>query len=297
MLVFLSYSNENIEYVERLRSSLSRYLKVFFDTHSIPGGSEWERDIDNAIRGCKVFVPVVTKESNDSQWVTKETLLALSLQKPIVPILLSDSLPLRLIDRQFVDFRESFETGITDLLATLSEYFGELKLDSAEIDILIAKAIKERLKGNIKESNALVEQFVGPNSELATDGYWFWTKLREAVSTNYAEKYKGKLFVFEETAICSEQVYDDCMSFEWSIELHGESKALDAIDSVVYTLHPTFKSPVQKVRSRNDNFRLVRIGWGVFMVKIRISFIDYSVIEGGYMLTFKEQNKVRLEEQ
>ncbi len=290
MSMFLSYSKEDRKFVENLHTALSRYLNAFVDTQSIPGGAEWERKIDKAIRECKVFVPVVTQDSNDSHWVTKETLLALDLKKPIVPVLLSDSLPLRIIDRQFVDFRKSFETGFADLLSTVSQYFGELKPKSDDVDILIASAIKERLKGNIQESNALVEQFVGPNSGLASDGYWFWRKLLEVIDTNYAEKYLNQLTIHENTVLSKKQDYKDTSSYKWSIELHGSSEVLGLVDSVVYTLHPTFRNPIQKVRSQEDNFRLERIGWGVFLVKVRVQFVDYTAIDGSYMLTFKNQN-------
>lgn len=291
MSLFLSYSSDDRGFAAQLHEALSKYIKVFFDTQSIPGGAAWEREIDQAIRDCNVFIPIVTKSSNNSTWVTKETLLALSLKAPIVPVLLSDSLPLRIVDRQFVDFRESFETGFADLLETLSNHVGRLETTPEEVDALIANAVRERLSGNIRASNAFVEQFVGPNSDLATDGYWFWRKLHEAINTNHAETITPKLWIKETTHPCSEEETENSDYFRWRLELHGTPDELDVVDSVVYTLHPTFPSPVQKVRSREKFFGLERIGWGVFLVKIRIQFIDYTAFDGKFMLTFREEHQ------
>ena len=46
----------------------------------------------------------------------------------------------------------------------------------------------------------------------------------------------------------------------------GTSQELDRIDSVEYTLHPTFPKPVRVVTDRASRFRLESAGWGVFTV-------------------------------
>lgn len=50
--------------------------------------------------------------------------------------------------------------------------------------------------------------------------------------------------------------------WEWSVWLEGDKKQLDAIDHVVYTLHPTFPNPVVRVSNRKTGFRLDSSGWG-----------------------------------
>jgi len=292
--LFLSYSFEDRPLAEKLRDSLVRHLAVFLDTKSIAGGAEWEREIDKAIRNCTIFAPVVSEASNNSRWVARETLLALQVGVPILPLLFSDSLPLRIVDRQFVDFRDRFEAGLSDLLSSLSDHVGPLRSSPDVIDRLIAKAIRARLKGELREAKALVEQFVGNDSELASNGYTFWRKLESALATNLAATVGPQLVINEETSRMSPGQYQDRDAFVWTVELHGADTDLDLIDAVVYTLHPTFSNRTQKVRSREDHFRLQRVGWGPFTVLIHVEFVDYTAFDGSYMLTFAKTHKAPL---
>ena len=260
MSLFLSYASEDRPMAEKLREGMRLYVEVFFDTKSIRGGAQWEREIDRAIRSCKVFAPIVSEAANNSTWVAKETLLALSVGVPILPLLCSDSLPLRIVDRQFVDFRDSFEAGLSDLLSALADHLGPLRPSREVIDSLIARAIRARLGGDIREANALVEQFVGADSELAANGYSFWRKLESALDTNLAETVAPQLVIKETTSRMGRSEYDDRDAYLWALELHGADEYLDSIDAVVYTLHPTFPNPIQKVRSREDHFRLQQVG-------------------------------------
>jgi TIR domain len=175
--LFLSYSSGDRPLAQHLRDNLARYLEVFIDTKSIPGGAEWEREIDRAVRDCTIFAPIVSEASNNSRWVARETLLAVNIGVPIVPLLFSDNLPLRIVDLQFIDFRDNFEAGLSDLLSAISGHTGPLRSSAEATDRLIARAIRARLRGDLREANALVEQFVGIDIELASSAYTFWRKL------------------------------------------------------------------------------------------------------------------------
>ncbi len=292
--LFLSYSSEDRPFAEELRDRLARYIEVFLDAKSIPGGTEWEHEIEKAIRDCTIFVPIVSEASNNSRWVARETLLALQIGVPILPLLFSDSLPLRIVDRQFVDFRDRFESGLSDLLLTLSDHVGPLRSSPEFIDRLIARAIRARLKGDMREANALVEQFVGNDCELASSGYTFWRKLETALDSDLAATIGPHLVVKEKTSQMSQREYDDRDAFLWTLELHGGDNHLAMIDAVVYTLHPTFPDRTQKVRSSEDHFRIQRVGWGVFRVQIHVEFVDYTAYDGSYMLTFAEAHEAPL---
>jgi hypothetical protein len=200
---------------------------------------------------------------------------------------------LRIVDRQFVDFRDRFEAGLSDLLSALADHMGPLRRTREVIDRLIAQAIRARLNGDIREANALVEQFVGGDSELASSGYFFWRKLQTALDTNLADTVGPQLVVKEATRIMTHH-YPGRTAHEWTLELHGPDDILDSIDAVVYTLHPTFRNLIQKVRSREDHFRLRRVGWGIFTVQIHVEFVDYTAFDGNYMLTFNETHEAAL---
>lgn len=58
--------------------------------------------------------------------------------------------------------------------------------------------------------------------------------------------------------------------WKWAVWVDGESKALDDIEFVEWTLHPTFTNPVRKTSDRASNFRLETGGWGTFPIIARL---------------------------
>jgi len=64
--------------------------------------------------------------------------------------------------------------------------------------------------------------------------------------------------------------------WRWWVRLAGSDAELDAVDHVVYTLHPTFPSPVRTVADRSTSFRLETGGWGTFTIYARVVGKDGS---------------------
>jgi hypothetical protein len=60
--------------------------------------------------------------------------------------------------------------------------------------------------------------------------------------------------------------------WQWSVCLDGPEEMLDRVGHVVYTLHPTFPTPVRQVSDRATNFRLDSAGWGEFEIFVDIVF-------------------------
>lgn len=67
--------------------------------------------------------------------------------------------------------------------------------------------------------------------------------------------------------------------WSWSVWIDGTPDELQEIKFVEYTLHPTFKNPVRKVRTRANKFKLSSAGWGVFPVYVRVAKKDGKVRE------------------
>lgn len=73
--------------------------------------------------------------------------------------------------------------------------------------------------------------------------------------------------------------------WDWSVWIEGDDKELDQIEYVVYTLHPSFPQPIQKIIGRYTNFRLSASGWGGFMIFIEIKYKDQHVEKTSHWLT------------
>jgi transcription initiation factor IIF auxiliary subunit len=55
-------------------------------------------------------------------------------------------------------------------------------------------------------------------------------------------------------------------------------EALDQIDYVEWTLHPTFPNPIRKTRNRSEKYRIETGGWGVFQIGARVQTKDGSSV-------------------
>ena len=62
--------------------------------------------------------------------------------------------------------------------------------------------------------------------------------------------------------------------WSWAVWVDARDETLDQVDSVEWTLHPTFPNPVRKVRDRKSKFRLETGGWGVFQIVASVQMKD-----------------------
>ena len=108
-------------------------------------------------------------------------------------------------------------------------------------------------------------------------------------------KSLDQIEIVEAAEPAAEGYYDDGRpAFEWSVHLVGDARILDAIDRVEYELHPTFDSPNQVVRTRENGFKLKNVGWGTFPLTLLIHLKDGQAVTVTYLLTFNETNRERI---
>jgi hypothetical protein len=121
--IFISHSTKDTDYTAFLDEHLRRAgFKTWVDIDSIPEGSTWPREIQKGVEGCGALVVVMSKHGRDSEWVERETLLAMDLLKPVFIALFEDvPLPIHLINRQFTDFRQRREQAAKKLVAALNK--------------------------------------------------------------------------------------------------------------------------------------------------------------------------------
>lgn len=80
--------------------------------------------------------------------------------------------------------------------------------------------------------------------------------------------------------------------YDWVVYISGHADTLRKISHVVYTLHSSFKNPVQTVTYKQNNvFRYCTSGWGEFAIKAKIVFNDKKrkPLELKYQLNFRNK--------
>jgi hypothetical protein len=81
--------------------------------------------------------------------------------------------------------------------------------------------------------------------------------------------------------------------WEWSVWIEAPPKSLSQIESVEYTLHPTFPERVRRHTNRRQNFRLDSAGWGEFMIGIEIINSSGDRLRKQHWLTLEYPNPTR----
>ena len=89
--IFISYSTKDQLQAETVRDILEKNgIPCWMAPRDIPGGSNYTKEIPAAIRGCQVFVLILSQNSQNSQWVLKELDSAVNCGKVILPFMLEE---------------------------------------------------------------------------------------------------------------------------------------------------------------------------------------------------------------
>src|SRR6266704_145123 len=93
MRVFLSYSEKDKPFAEKLRAELERrQIETWSPETALAPGESWANPIRDAIQTSDAVVAILSPESIKSTWVNSELALALSdrmkgNRRPLIPIL------------------------------------------------------------------------------------------------------------------------------------------------------------------------------------------------------------------
>ncbi|MCR5012225.1 MAG: toll/interleukin-1 receptor domain-containing protein [Lachnospiraceae bacterium] len=84
--VFISYSSSEFTEAGHTRRVLEENgFSCWMAPDSIPAGSDYAAEIDDAISGCTAFVLILSAKSQQSVWVPKELGMAISYGKTVLP--------------------------------------------------------------------------------------------------------------------------------------------------------------------------------------------------------------------
>ncbi len=121
--VFLSHSSEDHPFVKRLGEALSEQgVRVWIDEAEITGGDSFLDKIEEGLADMQHLVVVLSRASVTSFWVKRELNFALvdkveSNKGKVIPVLLEDcEIPPLLRERNYVDFRKDYYSGLRGLL-------------------------------------------------------------------------------------------------------------------------------------------------------------------------------------
>lgn len=136
--IFISHSSEDRQIAETLREALENCgFHCWISSRDIAPGENFQVAIVQAIRAAKVMVLVFSANSNNSEEIKKEVVLAGQNRLIVIPVRLEDVVPddafaYELSTRQWIDMFEDWEHAIQRLVRQLTGIAGVKRLSPAE---------------------------------------------------------------------------------------------------------------------------------------------------------------------
>ncbi|WP_067587344.1 toll/interleukin-1 receptor domain-containing protein [Endozoicomonas ascidiicola] len=128
MPIFISYSHENKEFVDKLATQLvNRNVNIWLDRWELSLGDSIIDKVQDAVEGASALLIIMSKASIASEWCKKELtsgfLRELEEKRVVVmPVLLEDcNLPLFARGKLYADFRGDFDDGLRTVLEGIAK--------------------------------------------------------------------------------------------------------------------------------------------------------------------------------
>ena len=158
--IFISYKSDDFEVASWLRSVLeTNGISCWMAPADIPGGSNYAREIPNAIEQCKVLVVVISSRTQESIWVPKELDTAINKGKTIMPFMV-DNISLK-DDFNFylsnVQRYSAYESKTSAVEKMISEIRAILDKDTETLILDIISYYRNGAKGDPVVPVALLE--------------------------------------------------------------------------------------------------------------------------------------------
>lgn len=113
--------------MQRVRDDLRQSgFNVWTDEGIEPGIPLWKDAIEEAIEAAACMIVMLSPVAKKSHWVKREVDYAITQEIHVCPLLAAGteqtSVPIALISAQYIDIRNSYEQGFSQLKATISRY-------------------------------------------------------------------------------------------------------------------------------------------------------------------------------
>ena len=128
--VFISYKSEEYDEANYMKMVLEKNgISCWMAPACIPGGSNYAKEIPNAIQESRIFLLILSKKAQESKWVPKELDHAINTGKIIMPFMienftLSDDFNFYLSNVQRYNAYENKATAINRIIQEIKGILG-----------------------------------------------------------------------------------------------------------------------------------------------------------------------------
>ena len=198
---FISYSTKNKKIAESVMNELlANSISCWMAPYSIPYGSDYSTEIYDAVANCKVFVLILSEQSMNSVYVTKELDLAIANKRIVIPFRIDEGK----LNRSFSFFLCNVqimhaEFSLTEALDRLTKFIIDMSkrdLDSDDKVILPSQRLQLPGKDLVGRSKYIeqIDQMLSENNILCISGIGGVGKselVRMYIKNKYVNKTAG----------------------------------------------------------------------------------------------------------
>lgn len=232
--VFISYKSDEFGIASYIYEELKRNgISAWMAPQDIPGGSSYAMEITKAIKDCRIFLLVLSKAAQTSQWIPKEIDNAINEKKLILPFMvekcgLNAEFSFLLSNIQFKDGYTNREEALYMLIAEMKQYLGIKDVPSDKASSEREKAAspadaKTDAASSEKTNNLTQKQQKGENPRVSAPG--------EKKNKRKKKKNKKKPFIISAAVllvfICAVAISLSDFSFSPPVYIAGEEYKAD----------------------------------------------------------------------
>ena len=196
--VFISYSRQDRDFVERLSGALKvAGVQTWTDVENISAGANWQNEIEKGLLQAQVLLYVVSRSASMSKWMEYELVAFMRGAGRVIPIIIDDegptALPVLLRDIQWADFRSDFDVAVQSLLKGIHSLQGRTPVAPA----------KTRSRGYVFVSYAAEDATFVEDLKLYLKGrgysYWDFRESERNYQVDYTLELEGVITNAEAT--------------------------------------------------------------------------------------------------
>jgi len=175
--VFISHSSKDADKAKEICCILEeKDVRCWMAPRDVPAGGSYGKEIMKAIRGCNIFLLLVSQNANVSEHVTTEIEIAFDAKKVIIPFMLEDVIYPEEIEyflrrKQRIDAFKSFEDSLNNLVKAIGIHVKSIdgeKLPTASPAVMPTQAPSAKGPGSVAVTD---ENLADEASSL--ESYWF----------------------------------------------------------------------------------------------------------------------------
>ncbi len=260
---FVSHSSKDKAFVEDLAGLFSAAgLDMWVDVEDIADGATWAKAIQQGVEDCNTMIVVWSANARASEWVERETLLALRLNKPVFIAQIDDTpLPIYLINRQATDFRQRQAQATQRLIRAVKK-----AIDSANAAVTKpASALKPNEHNFFKyiaqmpegEDNARIARELFAFAEAHANAITFSGRAEPAFHAHLWVG-PGGLVIFSVRAYRRQPAVEVPLQYWTSFPPYDDLKAREAVVKSLNKLMPKQEAFALDRADRRPNLPLVR---------------------------------------